>query len=713
VLAKDRDPDRTGGPLFRSNIRMEPGAKKRKVITVKKATTSTTEKETSEVKERTFAEDMAYDRKLAKATQEVDEFEIKEQAPASEGSDSEAPMSSMYVVDTGAGQAISSDRRWFSHLGKGQTHTFEYGNGGTSTTALQGTVRFSILRPTCYYDNISIQEVAFDKDCNSNLLSAYYLATQGYHHIQSKFGKFLYFLDDKNRFRFVAVAIDEVYYLPSKQPNVNAKVLSAKSSHQLRTERVLREWHPGLGHVGIGRLMNILSRDIIEDASHLARQGYGRCTLLLLHVCTWEITKIFRHHISVMSCRNMVGEKSSIPLHTLRMDAVGKMKVKVLYTARGHIYALAVVDEATACIWYFVMKSPKAVGKMVKVLIKKLEKQFPSKVKRLRTDGGSEFVNAVRISYCAKKGLVYQQSNVESQGENGSAERAHQTLMGKVRCALIGSGMAAKWWPEALLYTTIVNNRIPTARLQGKSPYEALFGRKPSEIPLQIWGSTCYAHVPKTKRANQKFSERAIECKLLGFSDSYKGYRLLDQISNRYLIARDVKFGLNSTEGLIDKSFPSGEIKSNTESIEEVCALGKRPRQDSTQVSHKRTRVDTDTPATFESIGAVGDPKHRESVPPIPRSRRKRTPNLRLRDYVVSVNAVMTSTKVVPIPRSLKDAKRGPYSKQWEAAVQVEYQALVANNTWEIVPLPNRRKAFGCHWDLMLSITQLTDLRLV
>jgi hypothetical protein len=218
VLAKDRDPDRTGGPLFRSNIRTEPGAKKRKVMTVNKAATSTTEKETrDEVKERTFAEDMAYDRKLAKAIQEVDEFAIKEQVPASEGSDSEAPMGSMdiddevrmrysgylsrlkqlrvtdslWVVDTGAGHAITSDRRWFSHLGKGQTHTFEYGNGGTSTTALQG---ISILRPTGYYDNISIQKVAFDKDCGSNLLSAYYLATQGYHHIQSKSGKFLYFL---------------------------------------------------------------------------------------------------------------------------------------------------------------------------------------------------------------------------------------------------------------------------------------------------------------------------------------------------------------------------------------------------------------------------------------------------------------------------------------------------------------------------------------
>ncbi|OWY92753.1 DNA binding protein [Phytophthora megakarya] len=99
-------------------------------------------------------------------------------------------------------------------------------------------------------------------------------------------------------------------------------------------------------------------------------------------------------------------------------------------------------------------------------------------------------------------------------------------------------------WPEALKYMTAVNNRIPTARLKGKCPYEALYGNKPNGIELRIWGSTSYAPVPKLKRANPKLSERAIECKLLGFSDGYKGYRLLDIKGNRYLNARDVKFGV-------------------------------------------------------------------------------------------------------------------------------------------------------------------------
>ncbi|POM63920.1 Integrase catalytic core protein [Phytophthora palmivora] len=340
----------------------------------------------------------------------------------------------------------------------------------------------------------------------------------------------------------------------------------------------------------------------------------------------------------------------------------------------GHKYALAVVDDATAYKWYFVMKSLKEVGTIVKTLIKQLEKQLPYTVKRIRTDGGTEFVNNILNNYFKRNGFVYQQSNVESEEENGSAERAHQTIMGKVRYGgkMVAEGMTA------------VNNRIPTARLKEKCPYEVLFGTKPTGIGLQIWGSTCYAHIPKTKRTNQKLSERAIECKLLGLSDSYKGYRLLDIKENRHLIARDVKFGTTYTEGLISLSFPSGEINVNNENITEICDLGKRDREIDVSEPKKRPRVANEHENSVGSTETVGDVGQRVFVPPIPlipRSCRKRRPNSRLRDYVVSINAVTISTKVISIPRSIKEARKGPHAQQWENALQIEYQALVANNT--------------------------------
>ncbi|POM76887.1 Hypothetical protein PHPALM_5828 [Phytophthora palmivora] len=101
-MAEDRDPKRPGGKLFRSNIRATPLAKKKRLMTVKKGAKPTTEKVLSNQDEdRTPAEAAAFDSQLEKAIKEADEFEYKETVPASEGSENEAPMTSMDIDDEG------------------------------------------------------------------------------------------------------------------------------------------------------------------------------------------------------------------------------------------------------------------------------------------------------------------------------------------------------------------------------------------------------------------------------------------------------------------------------------------------------------------------------------------------------------------------------------------------------------------------------------
>ncbi len=37
-------------------------------------------------------------------------------------------------------------------------------------------------------------------------------------------------------------------------------------------------------------------------------------------------------------------------------------------------------------------------------------------------------------------------------------------------------------------------------------------------------------------------------------------------------------------------------------------------------------------------------------------------------------------------------------AKKWEIAMQEEYDFLVVNNTWSLVPLPKGRKPISCKW---------------
>ena len=49
-------------------------------------------------------------------------------------------------------------------------------------------------------------------------------------------------------------------------------------------------------------------------------------------------------------------------------------------------------------------------------------------------------------------------------------------------------------------------------------------------------------------------------------------------------------------------------------------------------------------------------------------------------------------------PTTIEEALSGDYSKQWKTAADAEYQSLIENNTWELVKLPEGRKAIGCKW---------------
>ena len=47
-------------------------------------------------------------------------------------------------------------------------------------------------------------------------------------------------------------------------------------------------------------------------------------------------------------------------------------------------------------------------------------------------------------------------------------------------------------WGEALLHVTWVKNRSATQALEGKMPYEMLYGKKPHLGDLPVWDIKCW-----------------------------------------------------------------------------------------------------------------------------------------------------------------------------------------------------------------------------
>ena len=100
-------------------------------------------------------------------------------------------------------------------------------------------------------------------------------------------------------------------------------------------------------------------------------------------------------------------------------------------------------------------------------------------------------------------------------------------------------------WGEAIRHCTYLINRVATRSLEGTTPYEALRSRKPNLSHVKVFGCVCHA---RTERAGRKkLDDRSRTLVHLGIEPGSKAYRLLDPLSKRIIVSRDVVFEENKS----------------------------------------------------------------------------------------------------------------------------------------------------------------------
>ncbi|OWY92943.1 polyprotein [Phytophthora megakarya] len=201
---------------------------------------------------------------------------------------------------------------------------------------------------------------------------------------------------------------------------------------------------------------------------------------------------------------------------------------------------LLVMDEHSRFKWVFLFSSKADSSLHLRRLILKLKKQFAKhKVVVFHADGGGEFVSNDFKNFCADAGITIQYTHPDSPYENG-IERANGTLVSRVRSMLNATQLPNLLWGEALLHAVDTLNVCSTSALNGKSPREFLYGKKPDLRTLRTWGCLAHAHIQYTSRQRkEKLSTRVRTCILLGYSLEKKGYKLLDVKTGCVLTARD------------------------------------------------------------------------------------------------------------------------------------------------------------------------------
>ncbi|GJX38090.1 retrovirus-related pol polyprotein from transposon TNT 1-94 [Tanacetum coccineum] len=201
--------------------------------------------------------------------------------------------------------------------------------------------------------------------------------------------------------------------------------------------------------------------------------------------------------------------------------------------------AVSVWQEVSRRVWVYILRfKHEAFGKF-KEWKQLVENQTRRTVKKLRTDNGLEFCNREFEQLCIESGIARHLTVAGTPQQNGLAERMNRTLMDKVRCLLIQSGLPKTFWAEATCTAAYLINRSPSTAIEKKTPMEMWSGHPSDYGMLRIFGCVAYPHDKQGK-----LEPRAIKCVLLGYPEGVKGYRLyrLDDESPKIVTSRNVVF---------------------------------------------------------------------------------------------------------------------------------------------------------------------------
>jgi hypothetical protein len=102
-----------------------------------------------------------------------------------------------------------------------------------------------------------------------------------------------------------------------------------------------------------------------------------------------------------------------------------------------------------------------------------------ARVKILHSDHGGEYLGKEFTLYLKSKGTTQKSIVHDTPQHNGVAERRNCTIVEQIRALLHASGLPKTLWGEVACHVVWLLNRTTTKAVDGKTPYEAVFGKKP------------------------------------------------------------------------------------------------------------------------------------------------------------------------------------------------------------------------------------------
>ena len=635
----------------------------------------------------------------------------------------------VWYVDSGASNHMTSHGEWFKDMQKMENAGYvETGDDTTHPIAHTGNVPLSMTDGKVKY----LAEVLHVPNITKNLVSVGQMVEQG---LQVRFNADGLFVEEyKKNGKLIAQGkkVGRMFTLDVNVPEVNA-VMFAQGSGVVADIEI---WHKRIGHANVQRLKTMQSRELVTGLPAFKVAEMQK----VCEACQFgkQAKAAFPH--DKHATRNV--------LELIHSDVWGPAKTASMGGCRFYV---TFIDDHTRKVWVYFMKEKSEVFSHFQNFKVMVEKQTGHYVQCLRSDGGGEYFSNEFSSFLKKHGIQRQFSCRYTPQQNGVAERKNRHIAEVARALMAEKNMPHCYWAEAVSTAVYIMNRTPTAAVHDMTPEEKFAGRKPDLSHLKVFGCIAYVHVPDELRT--KLDPKAEKCVFIGYSLEQKGYKCYNPVTRQVRVSRDVVFdemagwyndvkdgiGADVKEDVASEntgaesqvlSGPQGSPNgSNSENPWSGRLRGRVSPSNSSNVSRKGKEKVDDAPR-LPNLSAGHDDVHADSsgsdhsldeefgIPSIKtpgvrkmhagnrapgsdpgqrRSERVRNPVQRLSydSYVASHCAFMAKIVQDVEPTCFDDAYG---DVKWEKAMDEEMAALDANETWDLVPLPEGKNAIGCKW---------------
>ena len=552
-----------------------------------------------------------------------------------------------WIVDSGATCHMCNDHEMFSDFCPlRQPLEVALGDGHLLEAIGRGVVSMKTKLPDGKVKKCKLHDVLCVPALSYNLLSVSKVTEAG--KVTNFTDAGCQIVDSCQKVVAVAVRVGSLYYLECLDSRQQVHTASVEETKETI-------WHRRFGHLSAQNLQKLRRDQMVSGFDFDASKDIGFC----------ESCVEGKHHRSQFpaSCSKPSGEL----LELVHSDVCGKVNAKSL---SGAEYFLTFIDDKTRYVWTYVLKRKDQVFEKFLEWKALVEKSSGQKLKTLRSDNGGEFTSTRFENYLKSEGVRHELTVPKTPQQNGVAERMNRTLVETVRSMLADANLPQKFWAEALSTATYLRNRSPAKSVKGTTPAEAWMGEKPDVNHLRAFGCTAYAHVAKDER--HKLDSKARKCIFLGYCTESKGYRLYDPVRARVFISCDVIFNESGHE------------------------VEKEPSEAQEESSKQDQYVHFDCP---ESSSEIDDTEPGEVAEPVQRrSGRERAPPDYFGHWVFQVDEKSNE------PASFKDALASPDRAEWQNAMEKELESLQTNDVWDLVELPEGRKAVGSKWVFKLKV---------